>query len=501
MAVILRGSQEPTFKWVTPYVKSWGGEAVEQWEKASGKVMDEWQRNWTMDTLGVDDEGIYTNDQGLMILGRQNGKGDVIECREMAGLTFLEEKMILHSAHEFKTSREAFIRMLELCERSDLHKRILKVSKSKGEEGIEFRSVRRTDRVTGSYRLVYVARSGGSGRGFVGVVNIMDEAMILDDDSISSLSPTMSAQRNPQILFFGSAGSRTMRSGSEVMARVRRSALARQAGIMAYMWEGAGKQSVTWARDRLDPVTWARLNPAYNRPGLGASKGKRSFLRDLKNMTPEGFDREHLGVGDWPSEEGWKLMPQDHWTSGLFDPSSKTIGGVALGIEMPTDLAHVSITVGGWRDDGLYHTERIPGNLHPGYDWAVEYIAELCTRREIGIIVVDPKSPANVIINDLHKAKPKTTYGSIYEATQAEVCTWSAQWLTAAIELCTIRHIGQESMMRAVGGAVKLDVGDGMWKWSRKKSEIDISPLYGSTLAWGGLKIGWKKRRPLIAKA
>lgn len=498
MTVTLRGSQEPTFKWVTPYVRSWGGEAVEQWEKASGKIMDGWQRNWTMDTLGVDEDGIYTNDQALMILGRQNGKGDVIECREMAGLTFLEEKLILHSAHEFKTSREAFLRMLELCERSDLHKRILQVSKSKGEEGIKFRSVRRGDQVTGYYRLIYVARSGGSGRGFVGVVNVMDEAMILDDDSISSLSPTMSAMRNPQILFFGSAGSRKMRSGSEVMARVRRAAMAREHGVAAYMWEGAGKQSVTWARDRLDPKTHARLNPAYNRRGTGAAITHRSMQRDLKNMTPEAFDREHLGVGDWPSEEGWLLMPQDHWTSGLFDPDSRVNFPVALGIEMPPDLGHVSITVGGLRDDDLFHTERIPGNLYPGYDWAVEYVAELCVRREIGIIVVDPKSPAAVIIDDLKAIKPRAIAG-VYEATPAEVCTWSAQWLTAATQLCTIRHIGQASMEKAVGGAVKLDVGDGMWKWSRKRSDVDISPLYGSTLAWGGLKIGWKKKRPLIA--
>lgn len=494
----LLGSQEPTFKWVTPYVRSWGPDAVEQWESASGKVMDTYQRTYMGDILGIDERGIYANDQTLIILGRQNGKGDIIECREMAAVTFLEERVVMHSAHEFKTSREAFLRMLELCERSpDLKRRIVEVAKSKGQEGITFRGPKGRE-ITGRCRLLYVARSGGSGRGFVGDVNIMDEAMILDQDSISSMSPTMSAKRNPQLLFFGSAGARTMRSGSEVMARVRRAAYAKQPGVCAYLWEGKGKQSVTWSRDRLKPETWARMNPAYNRPGDGAAISERSMRRDLINMTPDDFDREHLGVGDWPSEEGWQVMPQDHWTSGLFDAESKCLQPVALGIEMPPDLSRVSITVGGLREDGLFHTERIPGEVRLGYDWAVEYIAELCIRQQIGIIVVDPRSPANVIIEDLKRVKPRAIAG-IYEASPLEVCTWSAQWLTAAVEMCAIRHIGQASMEKAVGGAVKQDVGDGMWKWSRTRSDVDISPLYGSTLAWGGVKIGWKKRRISIA--
>ena len=494
----LLGAQEPTFKWACPWVYSWGPDAVAIWERASGKKMDPYQANYLNDALGLDDDDLYAHDRGAMIVGRQNGKGDIIEARELAGLAILDERMILHSAHEFKTAREAFFRMLALIENSpDLDRRVIQVTRAKGEEGIKFRGTRRGI----VNRLVYVARSQGSGRGFTGHVNIMDEAMILDGDALSALMPTMSAIRNPQILYFGSAGARTMRSGSEVLSRVRRSALRQDPGIVAYFWEGAGSRgSTTWAVDRTLPETWARLNPAY-----GRRITKRSCRREISDMTPEDFDRERLGVGDWPSEEGWKLMNQDHWTSrsGLYDPESHASFPVAIGIDMPPGLECASVVVSSRQMDNpeLIHMERIPATLYVGYEWVVPFLVDLCSRREVGLIVMDPRSPANVILEDLKKAKPKTVAREIREATGSEVCTWSAQWLVAATRTCVIRHIGQKSMERAVGGAVKMDVGDGLWKWSRRKSDVDISPLYAMTFAWGALQIGWKKRRAVLAGA
>jgi hypothetical protein len=41
-------------------------------------------------------------------VARQNGKGSILEARELAGLFLLGERLIIHSAHEFATSLEAF---------------------------------------------------------------------------------------------------------------------------------------------------------------------------------------------------------------------------------------------------------------------------------------------------------------------------------------------------------------------------------------------------------
>jgi hypothetical protein len=42
---------------------------------------------------------------------RQNGKGEMIEGREALGLFYLDERKLIHSAHEFATASEALDRM------------------------------------------------------------------------------------------------------------------------------------------------------------------------------------------------------------------------------------------------------------------------------------------------------------------------------------------------------------------------------------------------------
>jgi hypothetical protein len=91
---------------------------------------------------------------------RQNGKDGILEARELTGLFLLGERMIIHSAHQFDTSLEAFRRLLELIEDTpELDKRVKRVSRSHGEEGIEFK---------GGQRIRFRTRTKGGGRGFSG---------------------------------------------------------------------------------------------------------------------------------------------------------------------------------------------------------------------------------------------------------------------------------------------------------------------------------------------
>jgi len=54
------------------------------------------------------------------------------------GLFLFGERLIIHSAHQFDTSKEAFNRILMLIENApDLDKEVARVSRSHGEEGVE----------------------------------------------------------------------------------------------------------------------------------------------------------------------------------------------------------------------------------------------------------------------------------------------------------------------------------------------------------------------------
>jgi hypothetical protein len=89
-------------------------------------------------SLGERPDGKWAAFEVGLNVPRQNGKGSILEARELAGLFLLGERLIIHSAHEFATSLEAFQRLLALIEGTpDLSRRVKRVSRAHGEEGIE----------------------------------------------------------------------------------------------------------------------------------------------------------------------------------------------------------------------------------------------------------------------------------------------------------------------------------------------------------------------------
>src|SRR3954469_18238821 len=202
------GVQRPRVSNVPVYATSAGQEAADL-AAAAGLVLDDWQRPVLDVALGERADGKWSAFEVGLIVGRQNGKGSILEARELAGLFLFGEQLILHSAHEFKTAQEAFRRVLGLVQNTpDLEKLVSRVRTSHGEEGIELRN---------GARLRFVARSTGSGRGFSGDVVILDEAYKLPAQAMGALLPTMAARPNPQVWYTSSAGT----DDSEVLARVK----------------------------------------------------------------------------------------------------------------------------------------------------------------------------------------------------------------------------------------------------------------------------------------
>jgi hypothetical protein len=61
-------------------------------------------------------DGKLSSFEVALIVSRQNGKGSIIEAAELGWLFLLEERLILHTAHEVKTSAEAFLRIKDLID-------------------------------------------------------------------------------------------------------------------------------------------------------------------------------------------------------------------------------------------------------------------------------------------------------------------------------------------------------------------------------------------------
>lgn len=488
----LVGAQKPRFLSVPDYGTSAGAAAADLAADA-GLVLDPWQRLVLDHALGEKPDGRWSAFEVGVLVSRQNGKGSILEARELAGLFLFGERLILHSAHEFKTAQEAFLRIRELIEGTRaFSRRVKRITNNTAEVGIE---------LIGGQRLKFVARSGGSGRGFSGDVVILDEAFNLPDAAIEALMPTMSARPNPQLWYTSSAPDQDL-APCLPLTRVRNRGVKGGDPSLAYFeWsaELCGDNCAKGCKDHddpADPAVWAATNP-----GMGIRITQEHIGRELVSMGRAGFARERLGVGNYPSEQEdqFEVISETIWR-GLGDAGSQAGERVAFAVEVTRGGTHAAIGVASVRDDGLGHVEVV--DHRRGTGWIVDRFAgKPDDPDDVGIVgrqapvalVIDPGGPAGFLIPDLEEALKDPKTGE----PRVTIITTSARDVAQAtggfIAACGVAE-GDESMLRhrphpaldtAVAGATTKPLGDGR-KWAPRNASVDISPLRAVTLArWG----------------
>jgi hypothetical protein len=99
-----RSCQNPNYRGIGcgEYVAQ---DVLEWSHKQAGYVLDDWQ-SWTLtESMGVRPDGKWAARQAGLIMPRQNGKNSCLEVRELGGLYYLNEELIIHTAHELLSSR------------------------------------------------------------------------------------------------------------------------------------------------------------------------------------------------------------------------------------------------------------------------------------------------------------------------------------------------------------------------------------------------------------
>lgn len=429
-----------------------------------------------------------------MVIPRQNGKNAVLEAREIAGLFLFGEELILHSAHEFKTGQEAFLRVRSLIEGSDaMSRRVATVRTAHGDEGIELKPTptvitgSRGKQITRSkrQRLRFVARTSGSGRGFTGDVVILDEAFNLPDAVVSALMPTMSARPNPQLWYTSSPVNQEEHPHGVVLARVRERGLRGNDPSLAYFEWSADEDAYRGAPKVTadDPEQWAKANP-----GLGYRISAEHVARERRSMGSKSFQVERLGIGDWPptDDELKPVIDPQIWVK-LADPGSEAGKTVVFAPDGNPERTSAAIAVVGGRLDGTVHAEIV--ERRPGTGWVPARLAELKTRWGPAAIVVDPSGPGGAWLPALQEAGIEPLLVSGREMAQA-----CGGFYEAVTEAETVRHLDQIELNDALAGAKTRPLGDA-WAWARKTSTADISPLVAVTLAHYGWVTTQSQRR------
>lgn len=435
----------------------------------AGLQLDPWQAVTLTDVLGEKEDGRWAAFEVGINIPRQNGKDGLLEARELTGLFLLGERLIIHSAHQFDTSLEHFRRLLTLIEETpDFDRRVKRVSRSHGEEGIELKT---------GQRIRFRTRTKGGGRGFTGDLVIFNEAMDIPESTHAAILPTLSARSvtgNPQVIYTGSAVDKWTHDNGIVFARARERGIAGGDPALAYFEWSANCQKPEEATEELDDVAaWAQANPA-----LEIRISKEHIERERRSMDPRTFAVERLGIGDWPSTDGLdaQVISSETWTE-LADIESVLQDPVVLAFDVTPDRSVASIAAAGKRSDGLGHVEI--AERKRGTGWVVEWLQERVEKHDVAAVLCDGSGPAASLLAPLEKLDIEVTVVTAKEHAQACGSFYDA------CEGKTFRHRDTSEMSAAIKGAVQRPLGDA-WAWSRKNSTIDISPLVASTLAlWG----------------
>ena len=389
-----------------------------------------------------------------LICARQNGKGGFLEARALASLFLFDEPLILWSAHQFKTSTEAFRRMVALLQSTPhLDKEVKQYRTSHGEEGIELRN---------GNRLKFVARSRSSGRGFTGTTVILDEAQVLSVEDVEALIPTMSAVPNPQVIYTG-----TVALDAGLFRGLRERGIAGKSDSLCYLEWSADDDADVFDRD-----AWYEANPA-----LGIRISEDFVERELEAMSGnlDGFRRERLSI--WPPEIGAaRAIPILSWEQ-VRDDASVPSGGVplAFGVDASPDLRSVSIAVAGVRQDDRTHVEIV--DWQPGSSWVPLRLAELIERHG-GTAYLNPRSPIASLLPDIVRAGVDPVLLPAGDVTAA------CGMFLDSVESSSLRVRSSTELDLAVAAASRRPYGDeGRWKWDRSDWSVDLSPLYAATFA------------------
>jgi hypothetical protein len=437
-------------------VSSAGADAVEL-AALAGLHLDPWQALALEVGLAETAEGRWAAFECAVVVGRQNGKNGILEARELAGLFLFGEELVIHSAHQYQTAKEAFYRMRQLIESTpDLERRVDKFYAS----SLEF-----SVKLTTGQRLRYLARSSGGGRGFTGDCVILDEAFQLGPKEMGALLPTLSARDNPQVWYTSSAPMAT----SEQLHAVRRRALEGSDAALAYLeWSTPDDANVA------DPAAWAMSNPA-----LGIRISEDYIAKELDALPLGEFRRERLSIPDMPPDHGQVVIDPTAWAA-CHRPDVEPDGPGVLAVDVNPERSAAAIGFAGFAD-GVPVVDLVEHS--PGTRWVVARLVELSAHTDRPV-VVDKTSPAGSLIDELQAAGVRVQAVSAQD--QARACGVLFD-LVAAQGLV---HIDVEptsrSLLDALAGAKQRPLGDA-WAWSRRNSTVDVSPLVAVTLALGAL--------------
>lgn len=462
-SAVLIGSQRPSLLHLPSDRHGSAGPEAVQFAASAGLVLDEWQ-SWVLQmALAEQVDGLHSAFEVGVEVGRQNGKGSILEARQLAGLFLLGEQLQVHTAHEFRTTFEHFLRITRLIEDNpQLERKVQRIRRGAGEQAIELK--------TGE-RLRFIARSSGGGRGFSGDTVYLDEAFAVTEAMMGALIPSLSARPNPQYWLTSSAPM----ANSRVLHAMRARAIAGTSPRLFY----AGWCNEPGA-DPDDIEAIARANPAF---GLRITA---EFVEAERAAMPlPEFLRERLGIPDPLHDDTVARdpkIPADAWAStATTDHVRVEPGEVVLAFDCAPsgEWSSIAIAAGDTTAPYVELVEHRSGTI-----WLPDRLVELVQRWRPTVVVCDGVGPVGAVIGSVFHA---FRHAGISTDLVTQLATKDVKAACGLIYADIVEHRlrrppDQGPLDLAVSDAAERRLGEA-WAWDRRSATVPISPLVAVTLA------------------
>lgn len=414
-----------------------------------GLILDDWQRLCLDVILSEDAGGRQAAMTAALIVPRQNGKGSVIEALELGWLFLFEVPLILHSAHLFKTSQDAFKRLLvNIRNNPDLMDEVAHISYAHGKEGVQLRS---------GAQINFIARSKGGGRGFSCDRLVLDEAYDLPDLELDAAMPTLSARPDFQMLVTSSAPM----SDSVTLRRIRARLLA---------GDGDAFAGLEWSVDPADYDPQSEAAVAQANPAYGIRITARAVANERATMSEAGFARERLGVPDEAtSGAAFDLAAFSAAESDDAAPGAR----VVFGVDCSPDGVDAAI----FACDGAV-VEVV--DVRPGIGWVAARLADL-VRTHRGDAILDPAGPAGALVPHLAPA-----LGKRLRLAGARDKAQACGAFDTALRDGTVKIRRSAVLRAAVESSRRKRAASDAWVLRRAEGGVSIAPAWAAVLAhWG----------------
>lgn len=451
------------------------GDKAARYAVELGKPLMPWQRQVFDVALEKDpDTGLYIYKEVVVTVPRQNGKTTLILVLYLLRALATANQRMVYTAQTQSAAKEKFMDdWLPMLEDSPF-KKYFTVSKANGQEALRF---------SNKSLLKLIATTLKAGHGLTLDMSVIDEVFSLQDNRMEqALVPAAKTRHmvppGPQFWIVSTAG--TFANSPYMWRKVQQG---RQ-----YIADGLTKTACyfEWSADDDDdpssPETWRKCNPAW-----GYTLGLEALDYDFTSgMDLSEFRRADLN--QWVVAETDPVIPLDHWAT-LVDMTPME-GQVAIAFDVAEDRSMSSIAAA-QRVGDLWFVEVIASR--PGTAWLPKAIAQIWhNQRPIGIWL-DRSGPAGSLVAELANLNVPV----VHDVPASDLAKACGMFYDAAMgdegdddneaSPPTLRHRGEPALTAALDGAGQQTLSDA-WKWSRKKSNVDISPLVAVTMALFGAK-------------